>query len=103
MSDRQLAEKSLSFGKLKGYLKGTVAVDPPSIAAASCGTVAVTIAGLTTAHIVVLAIPAALEANLGYVGRYVSAANTLTIKLVNPTAAAIDGAALSWTYTAWIP
>ena len=38
MSDSQLAEKSLSFGKLKGYLKGTVAV---------------TIAGLTTAHIVV--------------------------------------------------
>jgi len=84
-------------------MKGTVSVDPPSIAAGAAVNVDVTISGLTTDHVVLLQIPAALEAGLVYGGCVVTAANTLRIRLANVTAAAIDGVARDWKYVAWTP
>ena len=88
---------------LTGVLMGVVDVDPASIAAGESGNTAVTVNGLTTAHKVVAMCQEALEAGLVPQAAYCSAANTLTIRLFNPTAGAIDGASLEWFYIAWIP
>jgi len=89
--------------KLTSVLMGSVSVDPPSIAAGTAVNVTATVAGLTTAHKVIAVCQADLEAGLVPIAIYASAANTLTIRLYNPTAAAIDGASRSWFYLAWIP
>jgi len=101
--DEHIPADEIPFKDIKGYMKGTVSVDPPSIGAGATANVDVTISGLTTDHVVVLQIPAALEAGLVYGGCVVSAANTLRIRLGNVTAAAIDGVARDWTYVAWTP
>jgi len=44
-----------------------------------------------------------LEAGLVPQAAYVPADGTLRIRLYNPTAAAIDGAARDWLFIAWIP
>lgn len=94
---------SLPYGRLKDFLMGTVSIDPPSIAAGAATNVTATVAGLTTSHKVLVCCQADLEAGLVPVAAYASAANTLTIRLFNPTAAAIDGASKAWLYIAWIP
>lgn len=79
----------------------TVAVDPASIAAATSANTTVTApAGaelLSTDRIVAIP-PAALESGLVAVGAYYASATTLTLRLCNATAGAIDGAAASWTF-----
>jgi len=89
--------------KFIGVMMGTVSVDPASIAAGASGNTDVTVTGLTTAHRVVAACQDVLEAGLVPQATYCSAANTLRIRLFNPTAAAVDGAARTWFYLAWIP
>jgi len=101
--DEHIPAGAIPFKDIKGYMKGTVSVDPPSIGAGAAVNVDVTISGLTTDHVVLLQIPAALEAGLVYGGCVVTAANTLRIRLANVTGLAIDGAALDWTYVAWTP
>jgi len=101
--DEHIPTDEIPFKDIKGYMKGTVSVDPPSIAAGATANVDVTISGLTTDHVVLLQIPAALEAGLVYGGCVVSAANTLRIRLGNVTTGAIDGIARDWTYLAWKP
>jgi len=78
-------------------------VDPPSIGAGASANVDVTVSGLTTSHKVVVMCQAALEAGLVPQAASVPSANTLRIRLYNPTASPIDGASLSWFYMAWIP
>lgn len=79
--------------------QGSFSYDPASIAANSTGEGTVTISGLKTTDIVLVEVPD-LEDGLVFGGAWVSAANTLTIKLGNITAAAIDGAAKTWRYIA---
>jgi len=80
---------------------GTVAVDPPSIAAGAAANVDVTVTGLETTDHVVVVCKEDLEAGLIPVAAYVPAANTLRIRLYNPTAAAIDGASRTWAWFAF--
>jgi len=80
---------------------GTVSVDPPSIVAGAAANVDVTVAGLKTTDYVLVMCIEDLEAGLVPVAAYVPAADTLRIRLYNPTAAAIDGAARTWAWFAF--
>lgn len=80
-------------------LKGTVSVDPGSIAAGASADVAVTITGAATGDVVVMNPPAAgLTADLLIAGVRVSAADTVSIRLSNQSAAPIDELAGTWSY-----
>jgi len=87
----------------KEHLKscGTVAVDPPSIAAGAAANVDVTVTGLETTDYVFAVCTSDLEAGLVPIAVYVPAANTLRIRLYNPTAAAIDGVSRTWAWFAF--
>jgi len=94
---------AIAWIDLENIKIGTVTVDPPSIGAGASGNVDVTVSGLTTDHKVVAMCQSYLEAGLVPQAAFVPLANTLRIRLYNPTAAAIDGAAREWFYIAWIP
>jgi hypothetical protein len=87
----------------KSLLVGTVTIDPPSIAAGSTANVDVSVPGLTTSHRVLVMCQSDLEHGLIPIAAYVPADNTLRVRLTNFTSAAIDGAARTWFYIAWIP
>jgi len=80
---------------------GTVSVDPPSIAAGAATNVDVTVSGLETTDYVIVVCTSDLEAGLIPIAAYVPSANTLRIRLYNPTAAAIDGASRTWAWFAF--
>lgn len=88
------------FDATNSFRFGEVSINPPAIAAGTAAEVAVVLpAGTAQAGALVLVQPpAALEVGLVPVGARISIADTLSVKLYNPTAAAIDGAALTWTY-----
>lgn len=78
---------------------GTVAVDPASLLTATLNETAVTITGAAVGDIVIMNPPSALEATLAFAGAYVSATNTVKVRLANISAGTVDGASASWTYT----
>ena len=100
-----VGEANLETAKtpLREVFRGTVSVDPPSIATGATANVAVTVAGLTTAHLVMVQCQSDLEHGLIPIAAYPSAADTLTIRLTNYSAAAIDGVARTWQYVAYLP
>ena len=81
---------------------GTCAVDPASIAAGTVGTAACTASGITSAAHVYLTPPTALEDGLVLEGA-TAGSGSITVSLLNTTAGAIDGAALTWSWLAWTP
>ena len=83
-----------------GVRFGTVAVDPPSIAANTTANVTVTVSGLTTSDKAWVTPVNALEDGLVAESAEVTAANTLSIGIRNTTGAAIDGASRNWQYLA---
>ncbi len=83
-----------------GIRFGTVAVDPPSIAANTTTNVSVTVSGLTTSDKVWVSAVNALEDGLVLESVQVTAANTLTLGIRNTTGSAIDGASRNWQYLA---
>jgi len=101
--DYHIKSASIPHAKLKGFKIGTVSIDPPSIGAGASANVDVAVSGLTTSHRVVAMCQSDLEAGLVPQAAYVPAADTLRIRLYNPTAAAIDGVARDWLYIAWVP
>lgn len=92
---------SLSVGggtTLNKVASGTVSLNPASINATTRGAVTFTLTGADTNDIIVMNPPATLNDDLLYVGAAVTAANTVTVYLYNPTAGAIDDSALTWKY-----
>ena len=79
-------------------LKGTIAVDPVSLAANSSAETELTIAGAASGDIIVFNVPASLEAGLAFSGARVSAADTVQLRLSNVTGIAVDGASRTWSY-----
>lgn len=73
----------------------TAVLDFPNITAASQAELTVSVPGATVGQCVVLGPPAALEAGLAATG-YVSAADTVKIRLSNYTAGAINPASATW-------
>lgn len=84
---------ALTFVKL-----GSVAIDLASISAGAILEATVTITGAAAGDSVVMNPPATLAAGLGVVGCYVSAANTVKLRVFNSTGAPIDEASASWKY-----
>lgn len=76
-------------------LTATATLDFASIAAGAVGTLTATVTGAATGDFVIVAPPGNLSAGL-VVSAFVSAANTVTIRIVNGTASAIDPASATW-------
>ena len=79
----------------------TASVNPASIAANTRGATDFTVTGAKTTDIIVVNPPSDLEDDLLFVGAAITADNTATIYLYNPTASPIDGAAKTYSYL-WI-
>jgi hypothetical protein len=80
---------------------GTVAIDPASINATTRGATTFTLTGAATTDIIIVNPPATLNDDLIFAGAAVTAADTVTIYLYNPTAAGIDQASATFSYC-WI-
>lgn len=79
-------------------ITATGALDFPSIAAATTAELTLTVTGAATGDTVALGPPATLETGLVATG-FVSAADTVTVRLANVTAGAIDPASATWRAT----
>ena len=77
-------------------LEGSAALDFPSIAAGAEAELTVGVSGAVAGAAVFVGAPAAIEAGLSW-SAYASAADTVTIRVRNDTAAAIDPASATWT------
>ena len=87
-------------GKITGVIRGTVSVDPASLAAGAKASTTAAVTGIdpTTCFLVQFTPPAALETGLVPIAARISATDTIQVDLYNPTAGAIDGASRSWEY-----
>lgn len=74
----------------------TVTLDFPSVPAGGVQALPVAVPGAKVGELVGVAGPAGLNAAL-VVGAAVTAANTVTVKVANPTGAAVDPASGTWT------
>lgn len=75
---------------------GSVTVDLGSLASGTTAEFTVSVPGAMVGSGVVLGPPASLEADLMFCGR-VSAADVVTVRVLNPTAGAIDPVGALWT------
>jgi hypothetical protein len=76
-------------------LKATATLDFASIAAGAVGTLTASVTGAATGDFAVVAPPGNLNAGL-VAFAFVSAANTVTIRIINGTAGAVDPASATW-------
>jgi hypothetical protein len=84
---------------LKRIIAGTQAINPPSIAATTRAAVTFTLAGAEVGDRILLEPPGALHDDLLFVGARVTAADTVSVYLYNPTGGAVDDGANTWNYT----
>ena len=80
---------------------GTVAIDPASLAATTRAATTFTLTGAKTTDIIIVNPPSDLNDDLLFVGAAVTAADTVSIYLYNPTGSAIDQASATFSYC-WI-
>ena len=80
---------------------GTVAIDPASINATTRGGTTFTLTGAATTDIIIVNPPSTLNDDLIFAGAAVTAADTVTIYIYNPTAGSIDQASATFSYC-WI-
>ena len=80
---------------------GTVALDPGSINSVTRGSVTFTLTGAATTDIIIMNPPATLNDDLIFAGARVTAADTVTVYLYNPTDGSINDGELTWSYM-WI-
>ncbi|GAA0403043.1 hypothetical protein GCM10009530_63780 [Microbispora corallina] len=76
-------------------LQGSAALDFPSIAAGAVATLSITVTGAAVGDRVAVAAPSTVNAGLMWCA-HVSAADTVTIRLLNTTGGAIDPASATW-------
>lgn len=90
------ARKAAYYGtKPLDILTGTATLDFPGILTATSAELTITVPGAAVGDAVALAPPATLTTGLVWSGR-VTAANTVTVRLANVTAATIDPASATW-------
>ena len=78
----------------------TAAVDPASALTDTIADLSVTVTGVETTDLVEAIPPADLEAGVVPILCRVSAANTVILRLHNPTAGTVNGASKTWTFRA---
>ena len=76
-------------------LTASATLDFPSIAAVSQANLTITVTGAAVGDEVILSLPAAPAAGLVF-NAFVSAANTVTVRATNVTAAAVDAASATY-------
>lgn len=104
ISRGEVAVGALQIGSndtVYGMEFGTVALNPGSISTVSRGTVTFTLTGAATTDIIIMNPPATLNDDLLFVGARVTAADTVTVYLYNPTGGSINDDELTWSYL-WI-
>lgn len=85
--------------QITGIFKGTVSINPASIGSAAVGETSVTISGAVVGDVVILVPPTAgLTAGLAATQAYVSAADTVKVRIANLSGGSVDEAAGTWTY-----
>lgn len=89
-----IGEGSAAETLVNEVLNGTATIDPASIAAGATATASITVTSAALGDYVIIAPPYSLQGLVATA--YVSAADTVTAVLYNPTAAAIDLASGSW-------
>lgn len=92
----QVGESSGST--INGIQMGTATVDPASIATVSQGAPTFTLTGAKTGDIVLVVPPSTFDPRSALAGARVTADNTVTIYINNPSAGASDSASGSWQY-----
>jgi len=80
----------------KHTISASATLDFPSVASNGIASLTITVTGATAGNPVILGPPAAIEAGLTWSG-YVSAANTVTVRVHNNTGGAVDPASAIWT------
>lgn len=98
LSDALPFVQQVSTGSSNNFarvLTATATLDFPSISAGAVAVLTITVTGAIAGDFVTLAPPAALAAGLMFAG-FVSAANTVTVRLHNTTGGAIDPASAVW-------
>ena len=78
--------------------KGTIAVNPGSLTTLTSEDVSVTITGAATGDVVIMNPPSTLESSLAVGGAYVSAADTVKVRISNVSSGTVDGASATFTY-----
>lgn len=78
----------------------TASVDPASAATDAIANLDVTVTGVTTADTITLIPAVDLEAGVVPISAYAQAANTVRVRIANPTAGTVNGAAKTWTFRA---
>ena len=81
--------------KITRLLTATATLDFPLTAAGTISTLNITVTGAVIGDALTIIAPATLEAGLMFCG-LITAANTVTVRLHNTTAAGIDPASASW-------
>ena len=71
----------------------SITLDPASIGAATTSSQVFTVPGVRVGDVVTVNAPVALNAGLGVVNAFVTAADTVSVRFINATAGAIDPAA----------
>ena len=89
---RTLTGGGLNFTKL---YTGSATLDFPSVAANSSQSLTITVTGAVSGDAVIASPPASLDSNLGFVA-FVSAADTVTVRVHNNSGGAIDPASATW-------
>lgn len=79
----------------KHWLSGSATLDFPSIAASSIETLTITVTGATVGDTVFIGAPSGIETGLIW-SAFVSASDTVTLRLFNTTVGAIDPVSATW-------
>ncbi|NDD26213.1 MAG: hypothetical protein EB103_05015 [Actinobacteria bacterium] len=104
LSRGEVAVGALQVGSndtVYGIEFGTVEIDPAAINATTRGGTTFTLTGAATTDIIIVNPPSTLNDDLIFCGAAVTAANTVTVYLYNPTAGSINQAAATFSYC-WI-
>jgi len=104
LSKGEVAVGALQVGTndtVYGIEFGTVSIDPANLNATTRGATTFTLTGAATTDIIIVNPPSTLDDDLIFAGAAVTAADTVTVYLYNPTAEAINQAAATFSYC-WI-
>ena len=104
LSKGEVAVGALQVGDndtVYGIEFGTVAIDPASLGATTRGGTTFTLTGAATTDIIIVNPPSDLNDDLIFCGAAVTAADTVTVYLYNPTAGSINQASATFSYC-WI-
>ena len=89
----------LAQGNIDKWMIVSGSMNPPSVGAQTSGTATMTVPGVRLGDFVVCAIPSQnLNAGMGISHAWVSAADTISVRIINATAGALDPVAATYNF-----